>query len=68
MRTIFTDEAPVPEIKGGLVTLTFKGDAHPTVATPRKVIRQFCSDVLFLLDEDERKPDNVRPFRKGGEH
>lgn len=41
---------------------------HPDIHVPREVVRRFCSDTLFLIEEWERKrgvpkPSNVCPFR-----
>ena len=68
MRSVLTDEAPVPEIRGGLVYLIFPDNTHPPVATPRHVFRKFCEMGIRMLDEDDRKPSNVRQMRKRPGH
>jgi hypothetical protein len=46
------------------VTLVSGGNRH-TYAIKFCEARRAASDASFLLDEDARKPDNVRPFRRG---
>lgn len=63
MRSLVTDEAPMPKIlPDGTVVLVFRDGSHPEVHVDHKVVRRFCSDVMFLIDEWERK----QPVRKRG--
>lgn len=69
MRSVFTNEAPVAEVRDGMVHLSMEGDRHPLVVVPVDIVRRFCSDTLFVIDEWEReqakpKPSNVRPFKR----
>ena len=53
MRSIFTDTAPVAEVRGGLVVLTFEGELHPCVTVPVHVARKFCEVTKLEIDEWE---------------
>lgn len=74
MRFMLTDEAPIPKmLPDGKVALIIAG--HPDIHVPRDVARRFCGDMLFLIDEWERRPPaprktgNICPFeRKPPEH
>jgi hypothetical protein len=72
MRSMVTDEAPVPRmLADGTVVLAIGG--HPDIHVDHEVVRRFCSDTLFLIDEWERKRrvpkrGNVCPFGKRPKH
>jgi hypothetical protein len=68
MRTIFTDTAPIAEVRGGLVVLKF-GDEHPIVTTPPHVVREFCEITMRKLDAWEaEQTGRVVAFGVGGGH
>lgn len=64
---IWIGDKPAATLERGGVHLTLRSSER--VCTFRmlpEIAREMCSGVLFLLDEQARKPSNVRPFRKRG--
>jgi hypothetical protein len=72
MRSMVTDEAPVPSIlPDGTVVLVIGG--HPDIHVRHDIVRRFCSDTLFLIDQWERqqrapRTSNVCRFKKPPGH
>lgn len=65
----YTDEAPVAEVQGTVVVLTFAGEKHPRVCAPPHVVREFCERTLLTLAEWEAEQHGrVVAFKASGNH
>lgn len=62
---IWIGEAPTQKLVRGGLHFTLTSDEHIcTFRMPEEIARQAASDTLFLLDQQARKPSNVKPFKK----
>jgi hypothetical protein len=61
----YIDEAPVADIRGGVVVVTLKGKKRPSVCVPVHVAREFCEITLRRLDKwDAEQAGRVVPLRR----
>jgi hypothetical protein len=62
---IWIGEKPTLKLVQGALHFTLKSEGHVcTFRMPEEIARQAASDTLFLLDQQARKPSNVRAFKK----
>ena len=62
---IWITRDPNPALEGRDLEITFTSKVRQcTYRMEPGRARKLASDILFVLDEAERKPSNVRPFKK----
>lgn len=62
---IWITREPVPVIEDRDVEITFTSRVRQCTYRMHKTrARKLANDILFALDAEDRKPSNVRPFKK----